>query len=99
MKVIDTYVFSSDEYKETILAKIILSYNFDKKEYSIPFSINGWPLFHKIIVYVGKEDIKIERPYCKTGGNYGSTTYPNTLIKVPEKLIGEVREFLYENFK
>jgi hypothetical protein len=97
MEVLKTFVFSNEEYKDTILKKVICNYDFEKQEYtrdSVPYSENEWPLFHKIIVYVGENRIRIERPYSKTGNKMGSTIYPSTLIDVPEIAMDEVKDFL-----
>lgn len=98
MEVIKTFVFSAEEYQDTILKKVVCGYDFDKEEYnefySAPFSINGRPLFRRIIVYVGENKIKVERPYFKNERPMGSTTYYQTLIDVHSKAIEEVKEFL-----
>jgi len=101
MEVIKTFVFSAEEYQDTILQKVVCGYDFDKEEYnefhSTPFSINGSPLFRRIVVYVGENDIKVERPYYKKEVYMGSTTYYQTLIKVHSKAMEEVKEFLRDN--
>jgi len=98
MEVIKTFVFSDEEYRDTILHKIVCNYDFDKEEYnefySVPFSINGRPVFRRIIVYVGENRIKVERPYFKNQIPMGSTTYYQTLIDVHSKAMEELKEFL-----
>lgn len=98
MEVLRTFIFSDDEYKDTILSKVVCNYNFEKQEYvrgkCVPFSVNNWPLFHRIIVYVGENRIRIERPSAKTGSSMGSIIYPATLIDVPNAAMDEVKEFL-----
>ena len=95
MEVTRTFVSSCEEYKDTVLQKIICGYDFEKNTYgSTPYSINGWPLFHKLTVYVGKDEILVERPYAKNERPSGSTTYPAQLIKVPEAALDEVKNLL-----
>lgn len=98
MEVIKTFVFSAEEYEDTILQKVVCRYDFDKEEYnefnSTPFSINGSPLFNRIVVYVGENEIKVDRPYYKKEVYMGSTTYHSTLITVHSKAMDEVKEFL-----
>lgn len=98
MEVIKTFVFSAKEYQDTILQKVVCNYDFDEEKYnefySTPFSINGNPLFHRIIVYAGEKEIKVERPYFKNQRAMSNTTYHPTLLTVHSKAMDEVKKFL-----
>lgn len=94
MKVLETHIFSFEEFSECdAIVKVICGYT-PENGYDSPITINDWPLFHKVTVYVGENELRIERPYNFESRGHGSTTRPSILIEVPKNYKEEVINFI-----
>jgi hypothetical protein len=102
MRVLDTYVFTYEQFKEIeVLCDIVTEkYSEDQQKFGrdIYLTLNDWPCWFMITVLVvsnkGKTEVYVKRPYYKRSNSRGSTTYKETLIKAneaqQEKLLEEI---------
>jgi hypothetical protein len=103
MKVISTWVFTYEQFKDIpVLVDVITQKRINERtggvEISVYLTTNGWPNFHMVTVYKviedGVEEYYIHRPYHLSSSGRGSTTYHDILLKVPHERKEELEKVL-----
>jgi hypothetical protein len=103
MKVISTWVFTYEQFKDIpILVDIITQKRINERtgevERSVYLAVNNWPSFRMITLYKvienGADEYYIHRPYHFESSSSGSRTYKDTLLKVRHEQKEELEKIL-----